>query len=78
MTDNKTPNPDSEKYDVEKPQDLNVPKFNSSTDRLTSQGTPATENLNDQEPVDQQEGPKTDLGNERDDNEDDRERIISK
>jgi hypothetical protein len=78
MNDNKTPHPDSENYDVEKPQDLNVPKFNSSTDKRTSEETPATENLNDKKPLDQDEGPDTDLGNDRDHNEDTKERIIDK
>lgn len=78
MENDKTPKPASEEYDVENPQNLNVPKFNSSTDKRESSEKPAVENMNDQELVEDNRPPDTDLGNERDDHEDDKERIISK
>lgn len=88
MENNKTPKPESEDYDVEKPQDLNIPKYNSSTDHRTDADLPAVENLNDTEDgidrqnsnrafPDHRESPKPDLGNDRDDDEDEREKIIS-
>ncbi|TDQ11938.1 hypothetical protein [Pedobacter metabolipauper] len=84
MENNKqTPKPESEDYNVEKPQDLNVPRFNSSTDKRTDAELPEIENLNDQ-PTDfekeRENGdlPNTHLGNKRDEDEDEQERIISK
>jgi hypothetical protein len=78
----KTPRPDSEEYNVEKPQDLNIPKFHSSTDYRNAGELPSVENLNDQS-EDAGEGaptqvPETNLGKKRKDDEDDRERIINK
>lgn len=78
MENDKAPKPASEEYDVENPQNLNVPKFNSSTDKRDSHEKPAVENLDDQKPAEDQRPPDTDLGNERDDDEDEKERIISK
>jgi len=78
MENDKTPKPASEEYDVENPQNLNVPKFNSSTDKRESNERPAVENMNDHKPAEDQRPPDTDLGNERDDDEDEKERIISK
>lgn len=77
-----TPTPDSEDYNVEKPQDLNKPKFNSATDKRSGGELPAIENMNDQkENVDPEDSnranlPNPDLGNDRSDNEKDDERII--
>ncbi len=79
MESDKTPKPASEHYDVENPQNLNIPKFNSSTDKRESHERPAIENLNDQDqPLHDQRPPHTDLGNKRDDDEADEERIIDK
>lgn len=76
-----TPKPGSEAYNVEKPQDLAIPKFNSSTDNRSSHELPATENLNDQPETDADtranDTPKTNLGNKRDDDEEEREKIIT-
>lgn len=37
---------DSEHYNTEKPQDQNIPKYNSTTDHRESSELPAVENLN--------------------------------
>ena len=82
MENKATPTPDSENYNVEKPQDLNIPKFNSATDKRSGGELPAIENMNDQqekvEPEDSRRTnlPATDLGNDRSDDEKDDERII--
>jgi hypothetical protein len=39
----------SEHYDPENPQNQNVPKYNSTTDRREGAGVPAIENLNHQD-----------------------------
>jgi hypothetical protein len=76
---NNAPKPDAEEYDVENPQNLNVPKFNSTTDKLEGREGPAVENFNDQIPVvSHEQPPKADLGNDREDDENEQERIISK
>ena len=78
MENDKSPKPASEEYDVENPQNLNLPKFNSSTDKRESHETPAVEHMDGQQSVEDQRPPDTDLGNERDDDEEEKERIISK
>lgn len=69
MENRKTPKPGSPDYNPENTKDLNIPKYNSSTDRRDSTELPATENLNDelteeneQKPV-APKSPKTNLGN---------------
>ena len=80
MEKNKTPKPDSSAYDVEKTEDLNVPKFNSTTQKRTAADLPADENMNNQsgEPKDVHDDrlPDTNLGNSRDDDEAEKEKII--
>lgn len=75
-----TPKPGSAAYDVEKTQDLNTPKYHSSTDRRSSHELPATENMNDQpeDRTDHKDLPKTDLGNKRSEDEEQREKIINR
>lgn len=77
----KTPKPGSPEYNVEQTQDLNIPQFHSSTDHRGSHELPATENLNDEaeKPKSnaEQSLPKPDLGNERADDEDQREKLIT-
>lgn len=74
MKNRETPKPGSEKYDVNKTEDLTTPKYHSSTDRRNSYELPATENLNDQpenipdEKITENDIPITNLGNKRDDN----------
>lgn len=82
MKNRKTPQPGSKEYDVENTQNLNMPEFNSSTDRRESSEWPSVENLDHQytEKVDRSENfeiPKTNLGNERDDDEEEKERLIT-
>ena len=83
MKNRKTPKPGSEHYNVEKTDDLNNPKYHSSTDRRSSHELPATENLNDKpenrpnEKIQDKDLPKTNLGNKRRDDEDEREKIIT-
>ncbi|RZK79256.1 MAG: hypothetical protein EOO92_09655 [Pedobacter sp.] len=80
MENKHTPSPDSEEYNVEKPQDLNAPEYTSASDKRESDELPAIENMNDEDEKVQPEDsnrsnmPKTDLGNEEDDA--DSERII--
>ena len=74
--------PGSKEYDVENTQNLNIPEFNSSTNRRESSEFPFVENLDQQytERVDESktlEIPETNLGNERDENEDEREKLIT-
>lgn len=84
MKNKQTPKPGSEEYDVERPQDLQKPKFNSTTDRRESHELPAVENMSGLEDdarevnTDPARLPKTDLGNDRDEDEEDRERIINR
>lgn len=82
MKNRSTPKPGSADYNTEKPEHLNLPEFHSSTDRRNCHELPATENLNDQADenennISQQNLPKTDLGNPRNENEKQRERIIT-
>lgn len=82
MKNRKTPKPGSEEYDVENTQNLNLPEFNSGTDRRKSNELPSVENL-DHQPAEETNGskdleiPETNLGNERDEDEDERERLIT-
>jgi hypothetical protein len=45
---NKFKAPDNEDYDVNNPQNLTKPAFNSETEKRNSEGLPQTENLNQQ------------------------------
>lgn len=82
MKDHETPKPGSPEYPVNRPQDLTQPKFRSDGQNGDTDGLPPVENLNDQEretEIDSAAGssrPRTDLGNDRDEDEEDRERII--
>ena len=82
MENKHTPKPESDEYNVEETQDLNVPKYNSATDKRTGGELPAIENMNDQDeqvkPEDSNRSnmPDADLGNDRDEDEDDAEKII--
>lgn len=82
MNKDKTPQPGSEDYDVEQPQELNIPKFNSSTEKRGSDELPAVENMDGMKKPVQPENrgqkslPDTNLGNDRDDYEDEKEKII--
>lgn len=82
MKTRKTPQPGSKEYDVENTQNLNMPEFNSSTDRRESGEWPSVENLDHQytEKVERPENfevPETNLGNERDDDEEEKEKLIT-
>nr|WP_068890324.1 hypothetical protein [Pedobacter panaciterrae] len=83
MKNQKTPKPGSRQYDPRKTEALNTPKYHSSSDRRNSDELPAAENLNDQlqgtadEKIKEQDIPKTDLGNKRNGNEKQREKIIT-
>lgn len=82
MKNQSTPKPGSADYDAENPQNLNIPKHHSSTDRRDSHELPAIENMNDQADenetkISQQDLPKTDLGNPQHKDEHQRERIIT-
>ncbi|WP_152620299.1 hypothetical protein [Pedobacter lusitanus] len=83
MKNRETPKPGSKKYDVEKTEDLTTPKYHSSTDRRSSHELPATENMNDQpenksdKKIKDKDVPKTDLGNKRDKDEKQHEKIIT-
>ena len=46
--ENKDKAPDNEGYDINNPQNLAVPKYNSTTTHRESSGLPAIENLNQQ------------------------------
>jgi Asp-tRNA(Asn)/Glu-tRNA(Gln) amidotransferase C subunit len=82
MKTDKTPQPGSEGYDVLKTQDLNTPKYNSTSDKKASGDLPALENSNDQlgeidtHNANDTTTPPADLGNKREDDEKERERII--
>ena len=82
MENNPTPKPESKEYDVEHPEQLNTPSFNSGTNKRAGAELPAVENMNDEdekvEPEDSNRSnmPATDLGNDRKDDEKDSERII--
>jgi hypothetical protein len=84
MKNKKTPKPGSKEYNVEKTEDLNMPEFHSSTDKRDSRELPAIENMNGNEAsagkvkTDSERLPETDLGNDRSENEKERERIIRK
>jgi hypothetical protein len=77
----KTPKPGSAEYNVEKTEELTIPKFHSSTDHRNSQELPATENLNDEHKKAKTKlgynAPKPDLGNKRADDEDQKEKLIT-
>ncbi len=89
MKNRKTPKPGSKEYDVENTQNLNMPEFHSSTNRRESSELPPVENLDYQyiEDEDQYtegtdrsrnlEMPENRLGNERDDDEDEQEKLIN-
>ena len=61
-------------------QNPNLPKFNSATEKRTATDLPADENMNNQsgEPKDVHDDrlPDTNLGNSRDDDEEEKEKII--
>ncbi|MHA4895184.1 hypothetical protein ACXZ1K_10545 [Pedobacter sp. PWIIR3] len=82
MENTSTPVPGSKDYNVEKPEELNIPQFNSSTEKRKGEELPAVENMNDQaEKVDPEDSnrvnmPHADLGNNPSDDEKDKERII--
>ncbi|MFP5080216.1 hypothetical protein [Pedobacter sp. JCM 36344] len=82
MNDHSTPKPESNQYDVEHPENLNLPKFNSSSEKREGAKLSAIENMNDQDekvkPEDSNRSkmPETDLGNHPDDDEKESERII--
>ncbi|WP_256006360.1 MULTISPECIES: hypothetical protein [Pedobacter] len=79
---NKTPQPDSEHYDLEHPENLAMPKFNSATEKREGSGLPQVENMNDEQRNIDTDGshdtdlPETDLGNDRSDDESEDEKII--
>lgn len=82
MKNRKTPKPGSKDYDVENTQNLNMPEFNSGTNRRKSSELPSVENLDHppSERTDESkdlEIPETNLGNERDEDEDEREKLIT-
>jgi hypothetical protein len=83
MNTDATPKPESDDYDVNHPENLTTPKFNSDTDKREGAKLSAIENMNNEdekvEPEDSNRSkmPETDLGNNPDDdNEKERERII--
>mgnify|MGYP003578453311 CR=1 FL=1 len=83
MKNRNTPKPGSSPYPTERPQDLNIPEYHSSSDRRASHELPAIENVNDQaddkEPDTlRQHSPKPDLGNPQSKNEGGREKLITK
>lgn len=83
MKNANTPAPGSKEYPVNDPQKLNKPKFNSSG-RSTNDELPPVENMNDELPeIDTENAvdvsqPEPDLGNPRDEDEDEKERIIKR
>ncbi|AOM78868.1 hypothetical protein [Pedobacter steynii] len=63
-----------------KPKPDPIPKFRSSTDHRSSEELPAEENLNDQQQKNRttaDKSPKPDLGNDRTEDEDEREKLIT-
>lgn len=82
MENKSSAKPDSEQYDVEHPEKNSQPVFNSSTDKREGEKLPAIENMNDEDekvkPEDSNRSnmPKSDLGNDPEDDEKDNERII--
>ncbi|MEJ7557729.1 MAG: hypothetical protein WKF66_05425 [Pedobacter sp.] len=82
MANESTPKPESKEYDIDHPQNLAAPQFNSDTDKRDGASLPAIENMNDEDekvkPEDSNRSnlPATDLGNSPDDDEGDKERII--
>ena len=78
----------NEEYDVNHPENLNTPKFNSTSEHRDTNELPGVENLNlENAPNEAQKpendsslrgtAPKTDLGNgQRDDDENEKEKII--
>jgi len=81
MENKKTPKPGSADYPINEPQKLNTPMFNSDGKKPGDE-IPPVENMNDQQTVIDTTNsvdlaiPPTNLGNPRDKNEDERERII--
>jgi hypothetical protein len=83
MENQSTPKPESEEYDVNHPQNINMPEFNSSTDKREGAKLPAIENMNDEDEKVKSEDsnrsnlPQANLGNEADEDEEkEDERII--
>ena len=82
MENKKTPQPGSAEYDVNKTEELNTPKYNSTSERRESHELPAVEHF-DEHPVQDldsetvQNTPNPDLGNKREGDEEDREKIIT-
>ena len=62
--DKRTETPDNEGYDINNPQNLTQPKFNSTTEHREGSGLPYVENLN------QTEGKKDELKPSKNDNND--------
>lgn len=80
----KTAKPGTAAYDPDKPQNLNIPEYNSSSDYRESHELPAIENLNNEQREEnskkesvKKRPPKPNLGNKRDKDEDQREKIVS-
>lgn len=82
MNEKKTPKPGSPDYPINHPQDLTQPKFRSDGQKEDTSDLPPVENLNDQETETEANAthdtsrPRTNLGNKRDEDEEDKERII--
>ncbi len=85
---NASPKPGSAEYPIEKPQDLQRPEFNSTSEQRSSEELPAVEHIEEESGLDEKEKnasrmeqqkkmpAKSDLGNDRDEEEAERERII--
>ncbi|WEK18253.1 MAG: hypothetical protein P0Y49_15790 [Candidatus Pedobacter colombiensis] len=70
MKKHKIPGPGSKEYDIENPQNLNIPTYHSSTDYRSSKELPSVENLDNEsiseaEDAEDLEVTKTNLGNKR-------------
>lgn len=82
MEQKRTPAPGSAQYNPDQPQELNIPEFNSTTEKRKSGELPAVENMNDEQqhinPHDAHpaDTPRTNLGNERKPDEKEKEKII--
>jgi hypothetical protein len=97
---NKFKSPDNEGYDINNPQNITKPAFNSNTDKRSSEGLPQTENLNQQNDENNQlhanetsnkadidtkndesltgNAPDTDLGNDREEEDPEKDKLIKK
>lgn len=87
--ENSSHKPGSDEYNVERPQDLNIPEFNSTSESRASHELPAVEHLDEEHQSGDEEKnrsnmeqqkkmpPKPDLGNKRDDDEEEHERLIT-